>query len=199
MKIRYIGLTGGIGSGKSTVARILSLLGYPVYIADTEASRLMNTHPQIRKDLIAHFGEFAYRQDSLNKEAIARIVFNNPQALAALNAIVHPRVMEHFENWSRQQDRPLLFFESAILFEAGLNRYFDLIVCVTAPEEVRLQRVMKRDHSKREQILQRIRNQMEDAQKCKQADFVIYNDEHHPLIEQILHLTEELEHKKAIE
>ncbi len=196
MKIRAIGLTGGIGSGKSTIARILSLLGYPVYIADVEASRLMHTHPEIRKDLIAHFGEIAYQQNSLNKEAIARIVFNDPQALAALNAIVHPRVMDHFENWSKQQNRSLLFFESAILFEAGLNRYFDHIVCATAPEEVRLERVMKRDHSNREQILQRIRNQMEEAQKCKQADFVIYNDEHHPLIEQILHLVEELEYEK---
>lgn len=196
MKVRYIGLTGGIGSGKSTIARILSLLGYPVYIADTEASRLMDNHPEIRKDLIAHFGENAYGKHSLNKEAIARIVFNNPQALAVLNTIVHPRVMEHFENWSKQQNRSLLFFESAILFEAGLNRYFDSVVCVTAPEEVRIQRVMKRDHSKAEQILQRIRNQMKDAEKCKQADFVIYNDENHPLIEQILHLVGELEREK---
>lgn len=196
MKVRYIGLTGGIGSGKSTIARILSLLGYPVYIADTEASRLMDNHPEIRKDLIAHFGEIAYGKHSLNKEAIARIVFNNPQALAVLNTIVHPRVMEHFENWSKQQNRSLLFFESAILFEAGLNRYFDSVVCVTAPEEVRIQRVMKRDHSKAEQILQRIRNQMKDAEKCKQADFVIYNDENHPLIEQILHLVGELEREK---
>lgn len=196
MKVRHIGLTGGIGSGKSTIAHILSLLGYPVYIADAEASRLMNNHPEIRKDLVAHFGEIAYEQGRLNKEAIARIVFKDPQALAVLNAIVHPRVMEHFENWSKQQNCSLLFFESAILFEAGLNRYFDTVVCVTAPEEVRIQRVMKRDHSKAEQILQRIRNQMEDAEKCEQADFVIYNDENHPLIEQILHLAEELEQKK---
>lgn len=193
MKVKCIGLTGGIGSGKSTVARILHLMGYPVYIADSEASRLMNSHPGIRKDIITLFGETAYSQNSLNKELIASAVFNDPQALAALNAIVHPRVMENFGDWCKHQNRSPLFFESAILFEAGLVRHFDHIVCITAPEEIRIRRVMEREHCTYGQVMQRIRNQMDDGEKCRQADSVIYNDEKHPLIEQILRLLKQQE------
>lgn len=181
-----IGLTGGIGAGKSLVARILKIMGYPVYVSDREASRLMDTHPNIRQDIINRFGESVYTKDGLiNKPVLADIIFKDSQALADMNKIVHPRVMEDFRQWSNQQTTPLVFFESAILFEAGLQNFFRHTICVTAPLEVRVQRVIMRDKTQTEKVKERISNQMNETEKCKQADFVIYNDEQHPLMEQI--------------
>lgn len=181
-----IGLTGGIGAGKSLVARILKIMGYPVYVSDREASRLMDTHPNIRQDIINRFGESVYTKDwHINKPVLADIIFKDPQALADMNIIVHPRVMEDFRQWSNQQTTSLVFFESAILFEAGLKNFFRHTICVTAPLEVRIQRVIMRDKTQTEKVKERISNQMDETEKCKQADFVIYNDEQHPLMEQI--------------
>lgn len=191
--MQTIGLTGGIGSGKSTIARILKQLGYAVYIADTEASRLINTHPLIRQALIQHFGTAIYHNNcTLNKPLLAGIIFDNPQALQTVNQIVHPRVMDDFRNWSRKQTTNPVFFESAILFESGLNFFFQSVVCVTAPEETRIQRVVKRDQTTPQKVKERIRNQSDDTEKCRRADFIIYNDEEHKVIEQVLCLLKKL-------
>lgn len=193
MKIEAIGLTGGIGSGKSTVAKVLKNLGYPVYIADTEASRLMNNHPGIRQDIISQFGNSVYNNEKyINKPLLAKIIFENPKALTAINHIVHPRVIEDFQQWSKEQTSDLVFFESAILFEAGLNPHFRHIICITASEVTRIQRVIERDHITTEQVKKRILNQMDDSEKCRYSDFIIYNDEDHKLLQQILDVIEKL-------
>lgn len=192
--MQTIGLTGGIGAGKSTVARILKCMGYPVYIADTEAFRLIIHHPEIRKEMIARFGLRIYDDHGyINKPLLAGIIFDNTKALADINHIVHPRVMEDFREWCRQQKSPLVFFESAILFEAGLDGSFRRIVCVTAPLNIRLQRVVHRDHTNADKVKVRIQNQMDDDKKCKQSDFIIYNDEEQMLIRQILSILQKLE------
>lgn len=191
--MKAIGLTGGIGSGKSTIARILKHLGFPVYIADTEASRLMNYHPGIREELIRRFGPETYTDSgNLNKPMLAKIVFEDRNALADINRIVHPRVMEAFQAWCSLQTTETVFFESAILFEAGLNEHFQYIICVTAPAEIRLQRVIARDHTTADKVEERIRNQMDDTDKCRRSDFVIYNDDTHMVIPQIIEILRRL-------
>lgn len=192
--MKAIGLTGGIGSGKSTVARILRQMGYPVYIADKEASRLMNTHPEIRKELQQRFGPTPHTaQGAIDKPKMAQLVFNNAQALADLNRIVHPRVMEDFRQWSLQQNSLLVFFESAILFEAGLDRFFHSVICVSAPESLRISRVVERDRTTSDKVEERIRNQADAALKCQKADFVIYNDRNHIILEQLLETLQKLQ------
>lgn len=192
--MKAIGLTGGIGSGKSTVARILRQMGYPVYIADKEASRLMNTHPEIQKELQQRFGPAIYTaQGAIDKPKMAQLVFNDAQALADLNRIVHPRVMEDFRQWSLQQNSLLVFFESAILFEAGLDRFFHSVICVSAPESLRISRVVERDRTTSDKVEERIRNQSDEALKCQKADFVIYNDRNHMILEQLLETLQKLQ------
>lgn len=192
--MKYIGLTGGIGSGKSTIARILQCMGYPVYISDQEASRLMNTLPVIRKELETQFGQHIYMQDGkINKPVVAQIIFNNRQALQTINQIVHPRVMEDFKYWGANQQHECIFFESAILFEAHLDHFFDQIICVTAPEEIRLIRVANRDKIPFEQIRERMQNQLDDTQKCKRSNFIIHNDPQHRIIAQILDILQTLQ------
>lgn len=194
--MQTIGLTGGIGSGKSTIARILKQMGYPVYIADTEASRLMNNHPGIRADILARFGDTIYVDHLfLNKPLLAQIIFEDSQALEDINRIVHPRVMEDFQHWSEQQKSDLVFFESAILFETGLNTFFRHVICVTASEETRLARVMSRDNTTPEKVKERIRNQMQETEKCSQSDFIIYNDNNHMVLEQVLEIVQKLTKK----
>ncbi len=169
-----IGLTGGIGSGKTTIANAFHDSGYPVYIADTEASRLINDSPAIRHALIALFGETIYRPDhTADKRQLAALIFNDAALLQQVNQIVHPAVMQDFEEWCRKQSSLLVFFESAILFEAGLSNYFDSVICVTADLQTRIKRVMKRDQVPAEKVYERIRNQAEDDEKSKRADFII--------------------------
>lgn len=169
-----IGLTGGIGSGKTTVANTFHSHGFPVYIADTEASRLINSSRGIREALTALFGPDIYRADlTLDKTKLASIIFNDAEALQQVNRIVHPQVMEDFENWSRQQQAPAVFFESAILFEAGLEAHFDSVICVTANLSIRIKRVMKRDGIPEKRVLERIKNQANETGKCRKSDFVI--------------------------
>ena len=166
--IHSIGLTGGIGSGKSTIAGILKQLGYPVYLADPEASRLINRSVEIRNDLTGLFGADLYTpRGMLDKKLLADIIFKNPQALSQVNGIVHPRVIRDFQHWREQQNSPLVFFESAILFEAGLTRHFDFIICVTASEVTRLKRVILRDATNEDKVKERMQNQAADTEKCK--------------------------------
>ena len=191
--MKAIGLTGGIGAGKSTVARMLRHMGYPVYIADKEAARLMDTHPEIRNELQKRFGAIAYTiQGTIDRQNLARLVFNDTEALADLNRIVHPRVMQDFRQWNRKQDNTLVFFESAILFEAGLDTFFHAVICVTAPESIRISRVVDRDETTPDQIKKRIRNQADDNLKCQKASFIIHNDRNHLLLDQLSDILQQL-------
>lgn len=172
--MQIIGLTGGIGSGKSTVASFFAQLGVPVYIADTEAKALMNRSKVIRRKLIALFGPEAYN-DQLNTEHIAKIVFNDAAKLEALNNIVHPKVASHFKRWAQKQKTPFVIKEAAILFENGGYKQCDKTILVTAPSKIRVQRVMDRDGSDQQQVLQRMQHQWPDSKKIPLADFVIEN------------------------
>ena len=193
--MKTVGLTGGIGSGKSTVARIFKCMGFPIYIADTEASRLMNTSPEIRKEITERFGETIYDNDRLNRAELAKIIFDDKEALQYINQIVHPRVMEDFKTWCKRQKKTIALFESAILYEAGLSEFFEQIICVTAPEVVRIQRVMNRDHTTTEKVRDRIKNQMDDSEKVYRADFVVNNDGTQALLPQITNIIQQLNSK----
>ena len=192
--MKKIGLTGGIGSGKSTIAQVIKHIGYPVYIADKEAARLMNSYPDIRKDITERLGANCYTPEGhINKPVLAQIIFENKEALEEVNRIVHPRVMEAFEQWAAIQSASLVFCETAILYESGLERYFDAVICVTAPEEVRVRRVRERDHCELKDVMARVRNQMDEDEKCQRANFVIYNDGEHMAIPQVLDVLHKLQ------
>tara|TARA_R110002051_G_scaffold192723_1_gene261267 strand:+ start:16820 stop:17401 length:582 start_codon:yes stop_codon:yes gene_type:complete len=169
-----VGLTGGIGSGKSTVAELFEALGVPVYNSDKEAKKLM-TRKEIRNQISALFGEKAYLKGELNRQFIATKVFNNAILLEELNAIVHPAVKKHFIVWKNKQKYPYVIQETAILFENGLEGRFDTVILVTAPEEVRINRVTNRDKVTVEEVQARIANQWSDEEKSKRSDFIINN------------------------
>ena len=185
-----VGLTGGIGSGKTTVARFFEELGIPIYISDTEAKRLMSVSPEIRREIIELLGTDAYTSEGLNRKYIADKVFKDKQLLEKLNAIVHPRVATNFANWYKQQDSPYVIKEAAILIETGAYKQLDKIVLVTANLEQRIHRIINRDKVSRDDVLQRIRNQMSDQEKIPYADYIIENDRDEPLTEKV----EELHH-----
>ena len=170
-----VGLTGGIGSGKTTVANFFKELGIPVYIADTEAKALMNRSIVIKRKLIALFGENAYQEGKLNREYLSQKIFNDKDLLQKMNAIVHPKVASHFKRWVKKQDAPYVISEAAILFENGSYKKYDYIITVTAPEQVRLKRVMSRDNSSEKKVKSVMDNQWKDAEKIKLSDFVIQN------------------------
>lgn len=174
--MKVVGLTGGIGSGKSTVAKMFEELGVAVYIADTEAKRLMNEDESVQKQIIALLGNDSYINGKLNRPYIANVVFNDSSKLLQLNAIVHPAVANHFDCWKRKQKGNYVIKETAILFENEGHKQCDYTILVSAPIETRIQRVLKRDKTTREDILSRMNNQWEDTRKIPLADFVIYNE-----------------------
>lgn len=184
-----IGITGGIGSGKSVVSRLLEIMGVPVYISDSEAKRLTQTDRTIREELTGLLGEEVYAGSMLNKPLLASYLFGSPEHARQVNGIIHPRVKEDFRIWARRHaDSRIVGIESAILIEAGFASEVDKIVLVYAPEEVRIRRAVARDASPREAIQRRIASQMSDEKKREQADFVIVNDGETPLIPQVLQL-----------
>lgn len=190
-----IGLTGGIGSGKTTIARIIKTLGYPVYISDTKASSLMNTDLSVRHRLISLFGNDIYTQDgTLDKPRLATLIFCNEEALRQVNRIVHPVVWQDFERWCSRYPSPLLFFESAILFESGLVPRFDRVITVSADFETRVRRVMARDHTPREKVIERIRIQMDDSLKCECSDYILYNNGGQMVLQTLLDTLDRLLH-----
>lgn len=200
MKPVKIGVTGGIGSGKSVVSRLLGVMGVPVYISDMEARCLMQTDADIRKELTDLVGADVYLDGRLNKSLLASYIFGVPEHVRQVNRIVHPRVKEDFRRWALQQGalHPLVGIESAILLEAGFAQEVDRILMVYAPPKLRLERAMKRDSATREQIESRIRSQMRDEEKCRRADFVLYNDGRTPLIPQVLRCVEEISGQQAL-
>jgi dephospho-CoA kinase len=172
---KIIGLTGGIGTGKTMVAEYFKSLGIPVYIADKEARQLM-TSDNIINALSNEFGKEILENGILNREKLAKLVFNDSKKLQKLNSIVHPEVKKHFENWvEKHKNSPFVVKEAAILFESGSYKYCDTIITVTAPLETRLQRVMKRDKTDRESVLKRIENQWTDEQRIAKSNYVIHN------------------------
>ena len=187
-----IGITGGIGSGKSVVAKLLAWMGIPVYQTDAEAKRLMLSDADIRRELTAQVGSNAYNEKGLNKALLASYVFGNPEHTRQVNAIVHPKVRHDFRKWAGDSGRMMVAMESAILLEAGFRNEVDKVVMVYAPQEVRIARAIRRDSATREQIEKRIRSQMSDESKREAADFVIVNDGETPLIPQVLSLISSL-------
>lgn len=184
-----IGITGGIGSGKSVVSRLLGVMGIPVYDSDSETKRLMASDGGIRKELQALVGEEVYAGGVLNKSLLASYLFANAENARRVNGIIHPRVKEDFRQWvQRHSASPIVGIESAILVEAGFTKEVDSIVMVYAPEEVRVARAVRRDASSRELIEKRIRSQMDDEEKRGYADFVIVNDGERALIPQVMKL-----------
>lgn len=172
---KIIGLTGGIGSGKSTIAKHIEQLGIPVYIADLEAKKILETVVVIDK-IIDAFGENILENNKIDRTKLSKLVFENPEKLKILNSIIHPEVALHFKNWvAENQNFPIVIKEAAILFESGSYKDCDKIILVTAPKEVRIQRVMKRDNLSREAIESRIANQWSEERKEKLSDFIIIN------------------------
>ena len=172
---KIIGLTGGIGSGKTTVANYFKSFGIPIYIADDEARKIMKS-ADIIEAIKNSFGDAIFENEILNRDKLAKIVFNNPKKLEKLNNIVHPAVKNHFEQWLMQnQSAPYVIYEAAILFESGRYKDCDLIVTVVAPMESRIERVIKRDNSTRELVLKRINAQWTDEERILKSDFIIEN------------------------
>lgn len=170
-----VGLTGGIGSGKTTVAKMFSKLGVPVYIADDEAKKLMRTSKVIKRKLVELFGASAYIDNSLNKPFIASIIFKDKAILAKMNAIIHPRVARHFEKWIAKQNTAYVIKEVAVLFENGGDKFCDYVLVVTAPKAIKIERVLVRDKTSEEKIEAIMNNQWTDAEKVDRSDFVIEN------------------------
>ncbi len=183
-----VGITGGMGSGKSTVARMFGILGIPVYFADDEAKNLMNSDPDVKQAIISLFGSEAYIQNQLNRKYISSVVFAAPEKLQALNTIVHPAVIAHGEKWLHHQTTPYALKEAALLFESGSNRQLDLVIGVWCPVALRIERVMERDQTGREDVIARMQKQMPEEEKMKLCDFIITNDEKEAIIPQVLNL-----------
>ena len=172
---KIIGLTGGIGSGKTTIANYFKTLGIPVYIADDEARKITD-NIEILKEIETLFGNSVFDDNQLNRQKVARIVFDDPKKLQQLNAIIHPAVKKHFENWLKQHlNEPFVIKETAILFESGSYKDCDIIITVIVPLEIRIKRVMERDKISREAVLKRIKQQWSDDQKIEKSTYIIDN------------------------
>lgn len=173
--MKIIGLTGGIGSGKTTVARMFEELGVPVYYADDEAKKLNDTSETIKTGLTNLLGNELYKEGKLDRKKLAEIIFSDKKILEKVNQIIHPEVASHFKEWVSRQKSPYVLKEAAILFESGSYQFCDAVILVTAPEEERILRVMQRDNVTREQVMARMRNQWPEEQKKALADYIIEN------------------------
>jgi dephospho-CoA kinase len=183
--MKRIGLTGGIGSGKSFIAQIIEHMGYPVYYSDARAKELTKSNPSIKTGLISLFGEEVYEGNQLNSELIASKIFNDDELRTTVNELIHPIVRADFEKWALNQHSALVFNEAAILFETGSYRNFDAIVLVCAPIELKIERVMNREKSSREAVLERMSKQWSDEDKMKLTDYSILNDNQTPILIQL--------------
>ena len=187
-----VGLTGGIGSGKTTVARIFEKLGIPIYNSDQRAKDLYSESQELKTLMQAHFGTDIYTGNEINRSMLANIVFGNKAELEVLNGFVHPLLQKDFEYWNEKQNAPYVLREAAILIESGAHKFCDKIIVITADEEVRIARVTKRDNSTKEQVKSRMANQLKDSERLKFADFEIKNNTNDSLIEQVLHIHSQL-------
>jgi dephospho-CoA kinase len=183
-----LGVTGGIGSGKSTVCRVFSVLGIPVFSADIEAKRIQDNDPEIKDKINSIAGKDLYSSGRLDRTELARLIFNNKDFLWEVNSIIHPAVFNYFRRWVDMQDAPYSIMEAAILFESGAYRMMDRIVTVVTPLQERIDRLLKGNKLNREQITDRIRNQIDDESRIKKSDYVIYNSENDMIIPSILEI-----------
>lgn len=190
--ILKVGLTGGIGSGKTTVAKIFEVLGIPVYYADAAAKKLMNEDVALQEKLLHKFGKEVYIYGKLNRAFLASIVFSDPEKLAFLNAIVHPATIADSDKWMKLQTAPYAIKEAALIFESNAHKQLDKVIGVYAPTPLRLKRVRQRDEISDEEILARINKQMNEEEKMKLCNYVITNDEIDLIIPQVLKIHEAL-------
>jgi dephospho-CoA kinase len=187
-----LGVTGGIGSGKTTVCRVFSVLGIPVFSADDEAKRIQDNNPDIKNKINTLAGKNLYSSGSLDRTELASLVFSNRQLLEKVNSIVHPVVFGYFREWVEQQDSPYSVMEAAILFESGAFRMMDRILTVITPIEERIERLVKGNKLTRDQISDRIRNQIDDESRIKRSDFLIFNSENDMIIPAVLGVHKEM-------
>jgi dephospho-CoA kinase len=187
-----VGITGGIGSGKSTVAKVFEVLGIPVYNADDASKKLMNTDDTLKEKIQLAFGKAAYTNGLLNRPYIASIVFNNPAQLALLNAIVHPATIKDAAGWMQRQSAPYAIKEAALIFESGSQQTLDTVIGVYAPSALRIHRVMQRDKVSREEVINRMNKQIDETIKMRLCDYVICNDDQQLVIPQVVKLHEQL-------
>ena len=188
-----IGVTGGIGSGKSYICRIISSLGFPVYNCDAEAKKLMNTNKHIINSLKQLIGKNSYDSEgNLNKPIIAQFLFANEENAHKINSVVHPVVKEDFRSWASAQNADLIFMESAILFESGFNDVVDNVITITAPPETRIERTIRRDNTTREQVIARMNQQMQDEERVRLSDYIICNNTNDNVEQQIKTIIETL-------
>lgn len=182
-----IGLTGSIGSGKTTIAKLFTLLNIPVYLSDYEAKKILD-QPEVTKLIVEKTGNSILADNGLiNRKALAEIVFNDIEKLQWLNSLIHPRVRQHFFDWAeKHQEYPYIIQESAILFESGFDKFFNKIIVVTCPQEERISRVLKRDTMTRKELLDRMDNQWAEELKIKKADIIIHNEEMSLVIPQVI-------------
>ncbi len=187
-----IGITGGIGSGKSTICRVFSTMGYPVFYSDTEAKEIMLSDSSVKNQIIKLFGERAYNDNGVNREYLAEKVFNNSELLSQINNIVHPAVRKKFNSWKLEQNERIVLNEAAILFETGAYKNFDHTILVTCPEELRISRIITRDKTSKQKVKERMNKQWSDEAKAALADFVICNDENSLVSKQVLDILKQL-------
>lgn len=187
-----IGLTGGIGSGKTTVAHIFELMGIPVYYADAAAKAIVNEDEQLKALIIEQFGPNAYKDGVLNRSYISSVIFEDKEKLAVLNNLVHPATIQNAEQWMQKQQAPYTIKEAALIFESGSQENLDMVIGVFAPKSLRIHRTMQRDGVSRDEVLKRMSNQVNENIKMRLCDFVIHNDEQQLVIPQVVALHEAL-------
>ena len=187
-----VGLTGGIGSGKTTVAKIFELLGIPVYYADDAAKKIMNEDYELKAAIQKQFGAEAYKNGELNRAYLSTKVFNDAFQLEILNSLVHPATIRDAARWMEGQKSSYTIKEAALIFESGSAEYLDYVIGVYAPAQLRIERTMERNHVGLDDVTQRMNKQLDEDMKMKLCDFVIYNDEKHLLIPQVIELHQKL-------
>jgi dephospho-CoA kinase len=187
-----LGITGGIGSGKTSVCRVFNVLGIPVFSADYEAQKIMNEDREIKKGINGIAGKNIYPDGKLDRMELASLIFNDPVSLKKVNALVHPVVFDHFIQWAEKQTAPYVIMEAAILFESGGSKLVDRIATIVAPVEERISRVTLRNKLTREQVMDRIKNQMTDEARIEKSDYVINNSENEMIIPVILKINEDI-------
>ena len=187
-----IGLTGGIGAGKTTVAHIFEVLGIPIYFADDAAKKLMNENENLRQEIIKNFGSESYVDGKLNRRFLAEAIFSDSKKTLLINSIIHPATLADAEKWFHEQQGPYAIKEAALIFEANAENNLDLVIGVSSPLEIRLQRVMKRDGITLEAVEKRMQHQMEENKKMERCDFIIFNNDKDLLIPQVISIHENL-------
>lgn len=183
-----VGLTGGIGSGKTTIAKLFEALNIPVYYADDAAKKLMNTNEKLKASIIQHFGEDSYKNDELDRKYLASVVFNDKKKLELLNSLTHPVTIADAEDWMNKQTAPYCIKEAALLFESGADKLLNYVIGVYAPQHIRVKRVMDRDQLSIEEVMKRVSRQIDEEMKMKLCNFVITNNEQQLVMPQVLEL-----------